>query len=489
MTKNLKKNQEKETKVRLNKNFLLLFLAVLSLGGFFLVNQGLLKRTVTQNKAEMSSPSPQKVKISNVNSKGFTVTWLTLEKAYGAIVYGNSREQIEGTSNVVSKKEDERSATKTFYTHSVKIDNLNPGIKYYFKIISGEKSYFKNVSDNWQESGIAEEITLPVLSGFSSGIPLSSTNSPGSFSTEVTAFDLCQSGQVSQPSCFRPNPIYGKIINHDGTKTEEALIFLEIPGKSNLLSSVTDNDNWVFDLANLLKSDLSKEFGYQPGLDLIKISANTNLYSSVIVYKTIPSVILNTPDITNPINLIVEKNTPTEVSPSNTPPSPTPIPTLTQIPTPALTKAPSFQGYLNFDIKLQTSPENSAKEALAKLYRQKSLYSTQKITLLSKNNLMQGKISVNPGEFNFLIKPYGYLNKKISGVSFEKGENKLDLTTYLFIPGDVNEDNKINILDLAVFFSSNKNNKGSVDFNMDKKNDLLDLSSIFNNYLLAGDLP
>lgn len=247
--------------------------------------------TKIENKAQVSSSPPQKVRITNIYPKGFTITWLTQEESSGAVVYGEKKEELE---------KDERGAL-LFFTHSVTIDNLQPRKKYFFKIISGEKTFFKSISDSWQVSGVTEEITLPPEDNYS----------PRS----------------------RPNPIYGQVLNPDDSPAQNTLVFLEIPNKSTTISAVTDNQGkWELDLSNLLKKDWSGPLGYQPELDLIKISAISSPNNSTTSYQTIPG------DKTNPVKLTLPTFPGSQITPASTPslypatfsPAPTANPTPTK---------------------------------------------------------------------------------------------------------------------------------------------------------------
>jgi len=89
------------------------------------------------NLLASSEISPQLIKITNVGSSSFVVSWITSEKTTGSLSLGETT-KLEG-----DKKNDIRDQNKgvlsLYSLHYVLADNLKPETKYYFKIISGGK--------------------------------------------------------------------------------------------------------------------------------------------------------------------------------------------------------------------------------------------------------------------------------------------------------------------------------------------------------------
>lgn len=89
-------------------------------------------------EADTGIESVQKVALSDV---AFTVIWLTDEKVEGSVSYG-----IDPTA-LSSKAIDSRDSIITkgkYHTHMVKITNLQPKTKYYFKVNSGTEIFGSN---------------------------------------------------------------------------------------------------------------------------------------------------------------------------------------------------------------------------------------------------------------------------------------------------------------------------------------------------------
>jgi hypothetical protein len=81
---------------------------------------------------------PQQLKITNVGSASFVVSWTTAEKITSTVSVGETKEAGE----IRKDFRDLNSPTLTASAvHFVLIDNLKPQTKYFFKIICGGKSY------------------------------------------------------------------------------------------------------------------------------------------------------------------------------------------------------------------------------------------------------------------------------------------------------------------------------------------------------------
>lgn len=459
---------KKDSKLRYPFSSLTILLAGFSLGTLILIFGQIFQQTQLRKKASGPALPPLKVKITNIYPKGFTVTWLTLGKTNGAVVFGDNRETVEKQETVSLKKEDER-GSQNFSVHSVKVDNLQPSKRYFFKIISGDRQFYKSLAGEWQEAGVAESVSLPAEFTFSPSSPLAANNAPGAFSIEQAAFNDCLSlpGSASLP-CFRPNPIYGQVTNEDGSAAEEALVYLEIPGKSNLLSTVSGEQGlWTAEMANFLSADLSGYLSYQPKVDLLKISSLGPLGSESSLYRSIPPVSQTFQDKTNPVVLllpVMPTLTPTitpepTATPTSSPSSPANTPTPTIVPTRTPTKAPAATATeLTLKINLQ---EWSGEEEASRVPIQNGLLtvSAPKTTTFSRrlafflqpDGTYQAKITfLKPGTYSFSLKPNYYLKKTFPQVKISAGKNLLDLNKDQFLAGDLNNDNIINSLDFSL---------------------------------------
>lgn len=426
---------------------------------------------------------PLKVRVSNIYPRGFTVSWLTKKKTVGWVVLGEDRQSLIENKGSFLIKNDER-GEESFYLHSVTIRNLKPETRYYFKISSGGITFYKPLTGDWSESGLPESVALPPESTHSLTSLPSSSNSPGSFSNETSAFDGClQLPENKITSCFRPNPIYGQVVNTDATITKEALVYLQIPGKSNLLSAISDDEGkWTIDLANLLKSDLSGPMEYRPGLDLLKITALGSSSDENSVYQPIPPVIKTFQDKTNPVKISL-------LPLSTASPSPSPTATLTPTIVPTQTPVPPI-GTLVLTIKLQDFGNLLSKKAVVSLYKNKSLFSSKTVVFTPQSDrTYQGSLPLfQRGDFTVFVKPENCLKKNLGIIKIISGESKLQSLDQDFSVGDLNNDNAINSLDLSFLVDQIVGKKGiKFDLNEDGKINTLDLSILAANYLKTGD--
>lgn len=153
------------------KHFPALLGLVLLLGslatGVFLINQ-------VRSLVLKASPllSPQQVKITNIGSNSFVVSWTTTGKTTGAVSVGETIKTGELRKDI---RDQEASTLISSPTHLVVVDNLKPQIKYFFKIISGGKIY-----DN---TGKPYEVTtanqkIPADNDIASGKILTPDNQP-----------------------------------------------------------------------------------------------------------------------------------------------------------------------------------------------------------------------------------------------------------------------------------------------------------------------
>lgn len=423
---------------------------VLIMGLWFALDQLDQKKSLIRQARLISSP-PLRVRITNVHPRGFTVTWFTAEKTTGKVIHSENKE--------VS---DERGENKLLFSHSVKVLDLQPGKKYYFKIISGGKTYLKSVSESWQETGVAESVELPAEDG---------DNTIGAFSQEDNAFSL---------SRFRPNPIYGQVIREDKTTAEEAIVFLEIPGRSNLLSAVADREGkWVIEMANLKKKDFSGSLAYLPGVELLKISAKERPNDEGISYQAIPAVTTNLNESTNPVTLSLLTLPAPLVRPTNTPqPSPT--------------RPPQPAGAFNFETKFQGAGDGTG-PVNANLYfvqNGKTSFSGKIKLSPQGKGIFSGKyVFYKTGTFNFFIKPEGYLKKNLGAVSLGRGEISKSFLEEIILAGDLNNDNEINCLDVSILVGqiNTPPKTTSADFDNDGTVTIKDLSILTANYLKKGD--
>jgi hypothetical protein len=103
------------------------------MGGIVAIN----RIQVLSSRASLET-APQQLKITNIGGSSFVVSWTTAEKTTGSISFGEVKEAGE-----IAK--DFRDREKTTFTsssvHFVLVEGLKPQTKYFFKIISGGKSF------------------------------------------------------------------------------------------------------------------------------------------------------------------------------------------------------------------------------------------------------------------------------------------------------------------------------------------------------------
>ncbi len=169
--------------------------------------------------------SPKNVKVSNLGSTTFSVSWTTDVPLTGLIKYsedpakittpaGDSRDQISGTS-------------QGYTNHTVNVTGLGANKTYYFLIVSGSGSY-------------------------------DDTGKP--FQVRTTA-------QVVAPP---EDVIFGKVVGISGEAINGAIVFVEADG-STALSTITRTDGtWRLNLANARDKE-GKVLTYDPKTTLLSI--------------------------------------------------------------------------------------------------------------------------------------------------------------------------------------------------------------------------
>lgn len=143
---------------------------------------------------------PAGVKITNLSSVGFTVSWMTETKTSGSVAFGE--EKAEKTA--FDDRDQTSSETGEFQTHSVSIRYLKPETKYLFTIISGGKS-FDNNGETYQVSTLAQ----------TQGLDSSA------------------------------QPAYGSVLKNDGAPAVDALVYLNLANGFSYSSLVKATGNWL----------------------------------------------------------------------------------------------------------------------------------------------------------------------------------------------------------------------------------------------------
>lgn len=213
-----------------------LVLLIISLGvGIFFINQ-------TRTFGIKASPqlSPQQVKISNTGSNSFTVTWLTTGKTTGAI---SVSEAVTDEQIRKDFRDQEKKVLTSSFLHFVNVDNLKPQTKYFFKVISGEKTY-----DN---SGNPFEVTTA-----SQKIPVDN--------------DIAS----------------GKILTTDSRPAIGAIVFLSLANTISQAAITDSNGNWIISLATARTTDLTDFSNYDRQTQIEEILVKSEEESATATLTT-----------------------------------------------------------------------------------------------------------------------------------------------------------------------------------------------------------
>lgn len=105
-----------------------------------------------------------------------------------------------------------------------------------------------------------------------------------------------------------------------------------------------------------------------------------------------------------------------------------------------------------------------------------------------------GTITANipASTYDIYLKGPAHLRKKFTNINLGLGGNQIDLTSTPLLAGDVNQDNKVDLLDysaLVLAYEPGVSKNSSADLNFDGKVDLLDYSLLVTNYKpgVSGD--
>lgn len=160
--------------------------------------------------------TPQQVKISNVTSRTFTVSWVTSDNpSSGYIKYGKSASLGKFSLDERDQKID---ALGQYNVHHVNMDGLDPQATYYFKLVSQGKEYDQN------------------------GSPYSVTTLPLNYSSPTLA------------------PTYGLILEENGQPPKEGIVYVTIDGSSPVSALIKSSGNWLVPLSSLSSPDLKTPF-------------------------------------------------------------------------------------------------------------------------------------------------------------------------------------------------------------------------------------
>src|SRR3989338_2620637 len=224
----------------------LILLVVGLVGGVVLVS----KSQLLNIKAGPSAV-PKNIKVANLGSTGFVVTWITDTPVIGLVKYSDNPAKLSLPAGDIR---DQKSGNTTAYTtHYVEIVSLKPSTTYYFEIGSGSKAY----NDN--------------------GKPY-------------------QLKTWAQNSAVSEDMITGKVLLSSGQGAGGIILYVEMDKTDTLAAMSKDDGSWRLPLSNI--RDKQGQFvRYDPGTAAITIfaqGANTGTATAITNTKNDNPV----PDIT-----------------------------------------------------------------------------------------------------------------------------------------------------------------------------------------------
>ncbi|MBU2577803.1 fibronectin type III domain-containing protein [Patescibacteria group bacterium] len=213
-------------------------LTILVLGlvaGIFAINR-------VQNLFTKASPenTPLQVKITNITHSSFVISWITAGESLGSVTIGETREVGEIKGDIRETNQENHSKSKV---HFVMTDNLKPQTKYYFKIISGGKTY-----DN---SGKPYEITT------------ANTSVP-------------EDNDIAQ----------GRVLDTSGSPLPDVLVYLSMANTIEQAAVTDKNGHWMIPLATSKTLTLQGLSNYDRTAQIIEITAKTGTETATATLTT-----------------------------------------------------------------------------------------------------------------------------------------------------------------------------------------------------------
>ncbi|MBL7078450.1 fibronectin type III domain-containing protein [Candidatus Shapirobacteria bacterium] len=195
---------------------------LITLIGFFLGLHFLGQQLIWSSKAG-GEAEPKEVKITNIDSGSFTVSWQTDQPSLGTV-----KLILVDEVTFVDKRELEQALKKDHYTHYVVVDNLNSNQEYSFLINSNGRFYGQENRENGKPRVVKT----------------------ASLATEV-------SPEVKLA--------YGQVVDTQGGPVAGVLVYLNIPQVAFLSSLTSESGYWMIPFAFAYDPDLNVLADYQEG--------------------------------------------------------------------------------------------------------------------------------------------------------------------------------------------------------------------------------
>ncbi len=173
--------------------------------------------------------TPRQVKVSNIESDGATISWVTDTRVKGFIKYGTSKNSLD---NTVADDRDQTSGEGSQYTtHYVSLNNLQASQEYFYAIGSGSQVY--------QNDGQPYQFRTAPTSG---GKPAADT-------------------------------INGKIVVADGESAPGTIVYVQIQGGDLRSALSKETGTWTLPLATTRTKGLSQYLSYDRQKERLTITA------------------------------------------------------------------------------------------------------------------------------------------------------------------------------------------------------------------------
>jgi len=298
------------------------------------------------------------------------------------------------------------------------------------------------------------------LGGFDATKVVTNANSTGKIEVSALAFDYNPSpGQVLAPQSTAVSP------------------FVTVTFTSKALGSGQVKINYAIN--STTDSNLVSNSSGTP-IDVISDSTGTAIDS------TVNFSVVSTPTST-PVN-----------TPTATPtPVPTSIPTVTTTPVATPTQG-TTTGNLNFKIKFQGVNLAKPNKLVRVILRQGNIpaYTFDNVAVAADaTGIYSGSVNnINSGNYDVFIKGPAHLQKKMTAtpLSLTTGTNGVDWSTAILIAGDFDNNNNIDIIDVASLINSWVQSSTPVttstqkyDYNESGFIDILDVAGVINNWTVS----
>ncbi len=446
--------------------------------------------------------TPEEVRITNLHSRGFSVSWTTPGTATtGSVSWGTGAGSLtpQGDDRTVTESAPQGDTAVIFdsESHHVTISSTTAPTarRLYFKIISGTKVYGGSVASP-TEGGSAIEVTLPTETFDSSQDP-SPTNAPGAYSTQSDAFAPCPDGSddwipAGKPPCWRPYPIWGQAyddaeaplpgalvyiwVERDGTPTSTALSTITNEQVLTDGSEVVKAGSWIIELGNLYKEDLSNYFAYRTDANG---PADHLIFEAIWAAGNTGSTRAHSDDAANAsTNTALHSVTDTSAN-TMFDPSPIPIRFGSAGPSNTLTIRIAFD---NISEAATTIPNTTVTVGTSEI----------ETTLRRVSGYFESTISLEgiaPETYTVSAKAPLHLSRKVDNVVLVAGANVLDFVTLdkPLLGGDLDGDDAVGLGDITMLIIEYDGNSPTADINFDGVVGLADIATLIINYDKCGE--